>query len=167
MWIGAIKLRVSTKDSTDSGTDHVVRAGVLRDGNELARLELDYADENDLERGAVRSYYYSDLPRRNHHTPELPAGVGQSPMPYPDHGFEFSDGVNGHMKLRLRIHGDDKWVKDKVDLYVKEIRNVATSFDTMAWQEDATWTFVGSWPMDVPMSTDFSEGAATWTLTLQ
>jgi hypothetical protein len=167
MWIGAIRLRVQTKDTTDAGTDHVVRAGVLRDGSELARLELDYADENDLERGAVRNYYYSNLPRRNHHTPELPPGVGQNPMPYPDHGFEFSDGVNGHMKLRLRIHGDDMWVKDNVDLYIKQVRNVATSFDTLAWQDDANWTFLGSWPKDVAMSTDSDEGTATWTLNLQ
>jgi hypothetical protein len=166
MWIGAIKLRVQTKNATDAGTDNLVRAGVLRDGNEIASLNLDYADENDLERGAVRNYFYLNLPRRNHHTPPLPGGTSQSPMPYPDHGFEFSDGVNGHMKLRLRIHGDDMWVKDNVDLYIKEVRNVPTSFDTMAWQEDGNWTFLGTWPMDVAMSTDSDEGKTTWTLNL-
>jgi hypothetical protein len=167
MWIGAIKLTVQTKDATDAGTDSLVRAGVLRDGNELARLRLDYEDENDLERGAIRNYFYSDLPRKNDQTPELPDGIGQSPMPYPDHGFEFSNGVNGHMKLRLRIYDDDMWIKDNVDLYVKEIRNVATSFDTLAWKEDANWTYLGSWSADVAMSTDADEGRQTWTLNLQ
>ena len=167
MWIGAIKLTVQTKNATDAGTDSLVRAGVLRDGNEIARLRLDYADEDDLERGAIRNYYYANLPRKNDDTPELPDGIGQNPMPYPDHGFEFSHGVNGHMKLRLRIHDDDMWVKDNVDLYIKEIRNVATSFDTLAWKEDTNWTYLGSWPMDVAMSTDSDEGKTTWTLNLQ
>lgn len=167
MWIGAIKLTVQTRNATHAGTDSLVRAGVLRDGNELARLRLDYEDENDLERGAIRNYFYTDLPRNNDQTPELPDGIGQSPMPYPDHGFEFSHGVNGHMKLRLRIHDDDMWIKDNVDLYVKEIRNVATSFDTLAWKEDANWTYLGSWPADVAMSTDSDEGRQTWTLNLQ
>lgn len=167
MWIGSIKLAVRTKNAPDAGTDSLVRAGVLRDGNEIARLNLDYADEDDLERGASRNYRYSTLPRKNHLTPELPDGIGQIPMPYPDHGFEFSNGVNGHLKLRLGIHDEDMWIKDNVDLYIKEVRNVATSFDTLAWKEDTHWTYLGSWPMDVAMSTDSDEGKTTWTLNLQ
>lgn len=169
MWIGAIRLVVETKDSLNAGTDSLVQATVLRDGAELRVLNLDYPTEDDLERGAIRNYDYigpTKLPRRNDKTPELPPGIGQSPMPYPGYGFEFSNGLNGHLILRLRIRGDDMWIKDNVDLYVRFIRQKATSFDTLAWVEDPDWTYIASWTRDVPMSTDSSEGSTTWNLRL-
>ena len=169
MWIGAIRLVVETKDALDAGTDSLVQAAVLRDGAELRVLNLDYPTEDDLERGAIRNYDYigpTKLPRRNDKTPELPPGIGQSPMPYPGYGFEFSNGLNGHLILRLRIRGDDMWIKDNVDLYVRIIRRKATSFDTLAWMEDPDWTYIASWTRDVPMSTDSSEGYTTWNLGL-
>lgn len=88
----------------------LVLATILRNGNELRSLKLDYPTENDLERGAIRAYDYmgpTKLPRRNDKTPELPSGIGQIPMPYPGYGFEFSDGLSGHLKIRLRIKGED------------------------------------------------------------
>ena len=51
------------------------QAVVLRDGTQLRVLNLDYPTEDDLERGAIRSYDYigpTRLPRRNDKTPELP-----------------------------------------------------------------------------------------------
>lgn len=169
MWIGSIRLIVETKDAPYAGTDSLVQATILRDGTELRVLNLDYPAEDDLERGAIRNYDYSGptkLPRRNDKTPELPPGIGQSPMPYPGYGFEFSNGLNGHLKIRLRIRGDDMWIKDNVDLYVRSIRRRATSFDTLAWLEDPDWTYICSWSQDVALSTDSSEGFTTWTLNL-
>jgi hypothetical protein len=169
MWIGAIRLVVQTKDSLDAGTDSLVQAAVLRDGAELRVLNLDYPTEDDLERGAIRNYDYSGptkLPRRNDKTRELPPGIGQTPMPYPGYGFEFSSGLNGHLILRLRIRGDDMWIKDNVDLYVRFIRRIATSFDTLDWVEDTNWTYIASWTRDVAMSTDPREGSTTWNLIL-
>ena len=169
MWIGAIRLVVGTKNAPFAGTDSLVQATVMRDGNSLRVLNLDYPTEDDLERGAIRAYDYSGptkLPRRNDKTPELPPGIGQNPMPYPGYGFEFSNGLNGHLKIRLRIRGDDMWIKDSVDLYVRVIRRVATSFDTLDWQEDSNWTYIASWTQDVAMSTDPREGTTTWTLNL-
>jgi hypothetical protein len=164
MWVGAIRLGVRTGDTPPAGTDNLVLAHILRDDNEIAALRLDYADENDLERGAFRNYYYSSLPRRNDRTPTLPDGIGQNPMPYPDRGLEFSSGLAGHLKIRLSIGGDDLWLKDNVDLFIKEIRNVATSFDTLAWVTDPTWEYVGTWSRDVVLSQDPAEGTAAWTL---
>jgi hypothetical protein len=169
MWIGAIRLTVRTKDAPKAGTDSLVQASFRRDGNELQLLNLDYPTENDLERGAVRDYDYfgpTRLPRHNDQTPELPPGIGQSPMPYPDYGFEFSHGLNGHLQIRLRIRGDDMWIKDQVDLYVQKIQLKATSFDTVAWAQDANWTHVGTWSQDVALSTDSSEGVTEWNLNL-
>ena len=169
MWIGSIRLNVRTKNARDAGTDSLVQAGVLRDGNELSLLNLDYPNEDDLERGAIRNYDYigpTKLPRRNDKTPALPDGIGQIPMPYPGYGLEYSSGLNRHLAIRLRIRGDDMWIKDNVDLYVRFIRQRATSFDTLDWQEDPIWTYIATWSQDVPMSTDHTEGLTTWTLNL-
>jgi hypothetical protein len=169
MWIGAIRLIVETKDQRFAGTDSLVQASVMRDGRELRVLNLDYPTEDDLERGALRNYDYSGplkLPRRNDRTPSLPDGVGQIPMPYPGYGLEFSYGMHGHLTFRLRIRGDDMWIKDNVDFYVQQIRLRATSFDTLAWIQDSDWNYVASWGRDVAMSTDSSEGFTTWNLRL-
>jgi hypothetical protein len=56
------------------------------------------------------------------------------------------------------------WVKEHVDFSIKEIREVATSFDTLAWKQDATWKIVGNFGQDVALSTDGNEGFTTWTL---
>jgi len=160
MWIGSIRLDVATKDANFAGTDSLVRALIVRDGSELLGLRLDYPAENDLERGASRDYDYFTLPRINDQTPQLPDGIGQSPMPYPDHGIEFSSGMAGHLTLRLKIGGDDMWIKDQVDLYIREVRLVNTSFDTLEWKHVATWG------KDVAMSTDSGEGKSTWNLNL-
>lgn len=166
MWIGSMLLRVATLNAPTAGTDSLVTSDIVRNGAELLRLRLDYRTEDDLEPGAVRDYTYFALPRRNDATPQLPPGIGQSPMPYPDFGVEFSNGVNGHLRLRLRIHDDDMWIKDDVALYVREVRRIATSFDTLAWVEDASWRFLGHWSRDVAMSTDGGEGVAVWNLVL-
>jgi hypothetical protein len=169
MWIGAIRLIVQTRDERFAGTDSLVQAIVRRDGTELRVLNLDYPSEDDLERGAIRNYDYigpTKLPRRNDQTPELPGGIGRTPMPYPGYGFEFSSGLNGHLTIRLRIRGDDMWIKDNVDLYVRFIRLRATSFDTLAWLEDTDWTYIATWSQNVAMSTDSDEGFTTWNLIL-
>lgn len=166
MWIGSIRLGVRTKDAPNAGTDDLVLARVLRDGNQVVALRLDYSDEDDLERGASRNYFYPTLPRHNDATPELPPGIGQNPMPYPSEGLEFSHGLHGHLKIVLTTSGTDMWIKDNVDLYIKEIRNVATSFDTLAWVKDAAWTYIATWSQDVAMSWDPTEGIPIWVLNL-
>ncbi len=169
MWVGAIRLTVETADQPYAGTDSLIRASFRRNGSEMRLLNLDYPTLDDHERGAIRNYDYigaTKLPRRNDKTPELPPGIGQIPMPYPGYGIEFSDGMNGHLSIRLKIHGDDMWIKDKVDLYVQQIRQVATSFDTLAWIRDSHWTYVASWTQDVALSTDSGEGVTVWTLVL-
>lgn len=169
MWIGAIRLNVRTKSVTDAGTDSLVQATIVREGTNLLVLNLDYPTEDDLQSGAIRNYDYigsTKLPRTNDKTPSLPPGVGQNPMPYPGYGIEYSDGLIGHLRIRLRIRGSDMWIKDNVDLYVQFIRNVATSFDTLAWQRDPYWTYIASWTQDVAMSTDSDEGVTTWNLNL-
>jgi hypothetical protein len=168
MWIGSIRFRVKTKDAPHAGTDSLVTAKLKRDGHDIEEFALDYPLENDLERGAVRNYDYigpTRLPRNNDKTPELPPGIGETPMPYPSYGVEFSHGIQGHFTLRLEIHDDDAWTRDRVELFVREIRLKPTSIDTLEWVEDTDWTSVAVWNRDVTMSTDSSEGLSIWDLT--
>ncbi len=58
------------------------------------------------------------------------------------------------------------WIKDKVDLYIREMSEHSTSFDTYEWFEDESWTYVASWSKDVAMSTDSDEGVKTLNLVL-
>jgi hypothetical protein len=166
MWVGAILLDVLTKDAPAAGTDNLVTVQIVRDGAGLLKLRLDYPTENDLEQGAERGYYYYNLPWINDQTPPLPDGIGQIPMPYPSHGIEFSNGLKGHLRLRLHIYGDDMWIKDNVDAHVKEIREVSSGIDTFGWKEDAQWQHIGTWSQDVALSQDSSEGVSYWTLNL-
>jgi hypothetical protein len=166
MWIGAIRLRVRTKDTPNAGTDDQVEVRLMRDFDVIRTFNLNYPSENDLEQGAVRNYDYTGLARDNHKTPALPPGVAQNPMPYPSYGIEFSDGVRGHLRLQLRIRGDDQWIKDNIKLYIREIRQISTSFDTLEWREDASWTYLDDWRDDLAMSTDFTEGYSTYVLFL-
>lgn len=169
MWIGAIRLVIETADTEFAGSDSLVQVSVKRDDNTLCVLNLDYPTEDDLEQGALRNYDYigpTKLPRSNDATPQLPAGIGRIPMPYPGYGLEFSNGLSGHLKLQLRIRDVDMWIKDNVDLYVRFIDERMTNFGTLTWIEDDFWTYIASWTQDVAMSTDSSEGETTWTLAL-
>lgn len=169
MWIGAIRLNVGTKDERFAGTDSLIQAAVRRDGTTLGLLNLDYPTIDDHERGDARNYDYigpTKLVRNNDATPELPDGIGRIPMPYPGYGYEFSNGLSGHLTIQLRIRGDDMWIKDFVHLYVIFIRLVATSFDTLAWIEDNHWTYIASWTRDFEMSTDSDEGITRLNLVL-
>jgi hypothetical protein len=167
MWIGSLRLRVRTLDRKHAGTDNLITATLRRDDEEIETLALDYPTENDLERGAVRNYDYfgpSKLPRNNDETPEFPGNVGQNPPPFPSYGIEFSHGIQHHFAMRLEIHGDDMWIGDKVELFVREIRLKSTSFDTFEWQEDTNWTPIAVWDKNIRMSTDSDEGLTLWDL---
>jgi hypothetical protein len=166
MWIAAIGFQVSTANTTYAGTDSLLTVEILRDDSNLITGRLDYTDQDDHERGDSRFYGYTIPQLFLDKTPPLPDGVGQIPAPYPEPGMEFSNGIAGHLKCRLRIGNDDMWIKDQVDIYVRYIKRVATSFDTLDWQLDADWTYLGAWTQDVKMSTDSSEGPASWTLNI-
>lgn len=164
MFISRIGFQVTTKDAPNAGTDSLLTMEVLRNGNHLWTGRLDFPDLNDNERGDSRFYGYTFRSLFLDRTPHLPDGIGRIPMPYPDRGMEFSDGLNGHLRCRLHNNGDDMWIKDQVNVHVRIIRQRATSFDTLDWIEDNDWTFVGSFTQDVALSTDSREGVERWTM---
>ncbi len=163
MWISKIGFEVWTEDAVYAGTDHLVTIEVMRDNRVLWAGKFDYSTEDDLEAGAQRWYGYVVPGLYLDETPPLPEGIGRIPAPYPSQGMEYSNGLHDHMRCRLHIHGDDMWTKDRVDIWVKEIKQVATSFDTLDWVEQ-DWTHLGAWTQDTNLSWDGGEGFTTWTL---
>jgi hypothetical protein len=164
MWIGSIRLRIRTEDVPHAGTDSEVRVTIMRDGQDVQTVSLDLPGEDNLERGTTRDYVYTRLERSNDQTPELPDGLATSPSPYPSYGVEFSDGVFRHLGLRFRIRGSDMWIKDNVDIAVREIEKVPEGFDSWVWRESSAWIHVGTRSADVRMSTDSDEGVRTMVL---
>jgi hypothetical protein len=165
MWIGSLRLRVRTKARPEAGTDNLVTVGLLRDGNEVAKLRLDHRYQDDLEPGVSQNFTFtgpSSLPR-SHDRPPMNEGTSRKPV-YPPYGIEFSQGCKGHLALQATIHGDDLWIKDSVELFVREIRPSIHADGTVTWVESSEWTPVARWGKDAPISGDKREGTRTWTM---
>ncbi|HEX3250127.1 MAG TPA: hypothetical protein VHS05_11915 [Pyrinomonadaceae bacterium] len=161
MWIAAIRLKVLTKDARYAGTDDLVQAIFSRDDHVVTTFNLDKPGVDDHEPGDERRYVFSgasNLPRDTDQTVELQPGVREDPMPYPPFGFEFSNGLDDHLVIRLQVVGNDMWVKDRVDFDIKQIRLVNTASNTRDWGVDPSWSHVKTWNPDVRLSLDPREG---------
>jgi hypothetical protein len=171
MWIGDIRLGIGTANKIDAGTDELVVVEVLRDGKRIVALSLDVPIEDDLERGAFRHYEYFGLPLRNDKTPFDPNAVGipvggettgSTNPSHPASGLEFSSGLNGHLAFRLRIAGDDMWIKDNVTFAHREMKRLPVGTTSQfVWKTSGGWQDGGNWPADAALSTDSREGTAT------
>ena len=169
MWIGGIRLVVYTKNSPNAGTSNTVRVRVLRNDNVVRGWPFPAMLLKDQERDDIQVFKWDEpryFPRDHDRTPEPIPGLTEDPQPFPDYGFEFTDGLFGHLGLRLEIDGRDMWFMDNIDLDVKYIRWNGYGIDSFVWERDLYWTRVFSWRQDVRMSTDPSEGVATWTLSV-
>jgi hypothetical protein len=150
-------LTVKTKDAPYAGTGDLVQAIFKRDGERLGTFDLAKPGVDDHERGDERNYDFegaSNLPRRTDETLELQPGVQSDPMPYPPYGFEFSNDLEGHLVIRLQTDGDNMWIKDNVDFYIKQFRVVETASGAEDWRVDISWHYIKSWDRDVSISLD-------------
>lgn len=153
MWIGSIRLDVRTEHEPGAGTDDMVVATLLRDGEEIAELKLDRPGKPDLDRGTARPYVYAHLDLNGVHD-AYPTPV------QPKYGVEFPDGLKGHLALRLSHSSGDLWVMDELILFVKELDKESGG----PWFEHDKWTFVKSFSRDVALSAHPLEGSLTWLL---
>ena len=167
MWVGAIKLLVDTDYAMSAGTKDLVDVSFRRDGKSLFDYPLDFPPLTGIERLSTNIYVWSGkdaLPRRNDKTPELPSGEVQIPMPYPSYGIEFSDGLNGHLGLRINIRGDDKLMVGLVELSVKHIKLENGPLGFQLWRRGSHWSQLGSWLGTWILSTDPHEGQKSFDL---
>lgn len=161
-YVRALGWDIATAADPGSGTDSNVTLEILRDGQVVIALNVEPGETERLDRGNSVFHYHYVV--GTHFEPgDIVSWVGG--LGYPN-GIEFSDDIGGHLRCRLRIHGDDKWVKDNIGAYVKYTspQHVAGTIDSQIWADDISWTFIGNFSQDVAMSTDAGEGVSTWTL---
>jgi len=169
MWIGAIRFSIGIGDLPSSGTHSLVQVRVLRDADVLTTFPLDAPPEIGLQRGYYMTFDLVGpdwLSRHNDETPNYPPGYAAIPMPYPHYGFEFSNGLSGHLRLQLWIKGDDKFQWSFVDLAVKVIHQVDAGFGIKIWKRRPYWDSVQLWRPEelVTMSSDPGEGYPAYEL---
>lgn len=159
MWIGAVCLRVTTKAQPHAGTDYIVTADLLRDGEAVQRFNLDYGTIDDMEPGATGDYIFTGpdaLPRRFDRTPRFKRRRDKGTDPSaPPFGIEFSKGIRGYLGFKFRVQGPDVWVKDVIHLFIREWHPVQTG-DAVQWVEDRSWKYVATWGRDVAVGADGS-----------
>jgi hypothetical protein len=163
-WISEIGWDIKTLNVDPAGTDTPVVVDILRDDIPLITLAIEPGNTSRLDRGDSRFYWWR-FQGTNFVPSDDGTGTSSAGEELP-HGVEFPQDIGGHLKCRLRALGEDMWIKDNVDAYVRYARlvHVPGTIDSSVWVDDLNWTFVGSFTQDAPISTDTGEGYPSWTL---
>ncbi len=153
---------IRTSGARHSGTDSPVTVTLLRDDAPVISLNVEPGNTQRLNRGASELHWwrFSGAIFQDPDVVTWIAGLG-----YPD-GVEFANDVNGHLKYRFRIYGDDLWQKERIDCYVRYLsfQHVPGTIDSFIWVPDLNWTHVGTFDRDLVLSTDPGEGFRMLTL---
>jgi hypothetical protein len=161
-YISEIAWDIRTSAEEGGGTDAPLNVEVMRDDDIVIALRVEPGETGRLDRGDSEFHWWEF--RGTHFAPgDVVRWVGG--LPYPD-AAEFPDGISGSLKCRFRIFGEDMWIKDNIEAYVRytEPEHVEGTIDSMVWVDDINWTHVGTFSVDANISADSSEGSETWTL---
>lgn len=163
-WLSEIGWDIKTSIAQFSGTNTPISVEIMRDNTLVIALLIEPGNTPRLDRGTSAFYWWRF---QGANFAPNPSGIGHSigGQGFP-HGVEFPQDIKGHLKCRLRAWGDDMWIKDNIDGYVRYARLVGVpgTIDSTIWVDDLNWTSVGRFTQDVAVSTDPSEGHRTWTL---
>lgn len=161
-YIHEIGWHIITSGARFSGTDSQVTVTILRDDSPIIALNMEPGNTPRLHRGES-SFYWWRFTGTIFTDGDTVTWIGG--LPYPD-GVEIPNDVQGHLKCRFRIFGDDLWRKDEIVGYVRYItyHHIPGTIDAFEWVPDLNWTQVGVFSRDGVLSTDPSEGFVTWTL---
>ncbi len=161
-YVSAIGWDIKTSTEPGSGTDSRVTVTILRDDVPILALNVEPGETERLDRGnsVFHTWNFTGAIFVPSDFTTWVAGLG-----YPD-AVEFPDDIQGHLKCRFAIYGDDLWRKDDIIGYVRYTRpqHVPGTIDSQIWVDDINWTHAGSFTQDVNLSTDASEGHQRWTL---
>lgn len=153
--VSRIDWKFFTSTQEGSGTDSEVSLEISRDGNLIVAVDDEPGETARLDRGeiATRFWQFQD-----------PSGIGVAvsgvAVPYTE---DFPNGVQGHLTVRIRIHGDDAWRKQRIEsnVWSGELQGVPGTIDSVQWVETPQ-LFVFS--QEVVLSTNNGEGFTTWDL---
>jgi hypothetical protein len=163
-WISEIGWDIKTSSAQFSETDTPVSVEILRDDIQVIALFIEPGNTPRLNRGASEFYWWR-FQGANFAPNSSDIGHSTGGEGFP-HGVEFPQDIQGHLKCRLRAWGNDKWIKDNIEGFVRYARLVGVpgTIDSTVWVDDLNWTAVGNFTQDVVISTDTGEGTPTWTL---
>lgn len=144
-----------TSGTPGAGTDSPVSLEMFRDGHSIVSVWDERGETLRLDLGevATRGWTFED-----------PDGIGRAvsgvAVPYTE---DFPHGVQGHLRVQLRIHGDDAWRVGRIDSRITSLtrEHVPGTIDEIRWSEShENFVFHGE---DV-LSTNPGEGGVTLTL---
>lgn len=153
--VQSIEWTFHTSDREGSGTDSHTRLEIFRDGSLLVNAFIEPGETALLDRGQVMTGRWTFT-----HPDGLGTSVSGTTVPYTE---DFPSGVRGHLRVRLRIYGDDAWRAGPVDSTVVSgsLRGVPGTIDSTEWVESREEFHFGG--EDV-LSTNSDEGFSTLTL---
>ena len=161
-WLAEVGVGIKTKESPNAGTDDPVDISILRDGAQFGGV-LSIVRDNKLEPGNYE-FYTRRLPGpyrdRGRYGPfrrtisRIADRLWLILRRIPGFGVEYANGLEGHFECQLSIAGNDTWVKEQVDLYVKEAK--LNHFGI--WVVNPEWIYLGSCTQDVSFSTNPEDG---------
>lgn len=161
-YVSEIAWDIETAEEAWAGTDSPLSVEIIRDGDVIIALNVEPGGTNRLDRGDSEFHWWEF--QGAHFAPgDYTTWVSGLPAP---EAVEFPDGIDGSLRCRFRIHGDDMWIKDNIEAYVRYTtpKGIEGTIDSMKWVDDINWTHVGTFSVDGRISTDSSEGFTTWTL---
>ena len=150
-----ISWRIRTGNQWWSGTDTEIDVGMYRDGTLLQLASVEPGRTSRLNRNEDVTYFW--VFQNN-------TGIGVSLSGFtPPFYVEFPNGIQGHLNVKFIARGNDAWEKTSIisTVFSGEIRSIPGTIDSLYWEEQRD-EFVFS--QDVVLSTDSSEGHASWTL---
>jgi hypothetical protein len=157
VWVSRFGWSVLTGPQPPDGTDSRVAVTILRRDTPVITLNVEPGFTPRLSQGASEffSWTWRGTNIDDGDVVGWPAG-----LPFPD-AIEFRPNLPGRLKFRFEIFGNDLWVKDNIDCYVRftHPEHVPGTIDQQRWVEDSAWTSVGTFPRDVNMSTDTVPGS--------
>jgi hypothetical protein len=153
VWVSRFGWNIETGDQPPDGTDSRVAVTILRHDVPQITLNVEPGASPRLNVGTSEFHSWRWAGTTLDQDDDIvtwPAG-----RPFPD-AIEFRSPLQGHLTFRFEIFGNDVWVKDTIDTYVRYTKpeHVPGTLDSDRWVEDAFWTHTGTFARDVSMRTD-------------
>jgi hypothetical protein len=151
---------IHTADEWQAGTDGRITCEILRDDALVFTVILEPGKTTRLDRGRgdVLTYAFE----RPYLVSPVNLALSQGTV-----GVEYPNGFVGHLKMRLRNSGPDRWIKDTINVYgrVGELYRDEEGGSLLVFEDGGRdWIDLGSFTKRKVLSTDPAEGSATLTL---
>ncbi len=159
LMIRGLRWDISTSGESGAGSDARMDCDILRDGSKLLTAILETGETERLDRGNFDSLFLKF--KRPFYALPINESLAQGVV-----GVEFPEGIAGHLTLRLRSRGDDKWIKEIIDVFALfgELIRDNEGGGLLVFDPGDQWKFIGRYNKRQVLSTDPNEGLVTLDL---